>query len=65
MINPFRINISNKDIDSIYDKVKKFPWDAVPNIDGWDLGTNLSYIKEISKYWIKDFQLEKTGRKDK
>ena len=49
MINPFRINISNKNIDSIYDKVKKFPWDAVPNIDGWNLGTNLSYIKEISK----------------
>ena len=55
MINPFRINIFNKDIDSIYDKVKRFPWDAVPNIDGWDLGTNLSYIKEISKYWVKDF----------
>jgi len=55
MIEPFRINISNQIIENIYDKIKKYPWNEMPNIDGWDHGTNFSYIKEISKYWVEDF----------
>ena len=55
MIDPFRINISNQIIENIYDKIKKYPWNEMPNIDGWDHGTNFSYIKEISKYWVEDF----------
>ena len=59
MIEPFRVNISNEIIEKIYDKVKKYPWDEMPNVDGWDHGTNFSYIKEISKYWVKDFNWKK------
>ena len=55
MIESFRINISNQIIENIYDKIKKYPWNEMPNIDGWDHGTNFSYIKEISKYWVEDF----------
>ena len=55
MIDPFRINISNQIIENIYDKIKKYPWNEMSNIDGWDHGTNFSYIKEISKYWVEDF----------
>jgi len=59
MIEPFRINIPSQIIENIYDKIKKYPWKEMPNIDGWDHGTNLSYIKEISQYWIKDFNWKK------
>jgi pimeloyl-ACP methyl ester carboxylesterase len=55
MIVPFRVNISNQAIESIYNKIKKYPWNEMPSIDGWDHGTNFSYIKEISKYWAEDF----------
>jgi len=55
MIEPFRINISNQTIENIYDKIKKYPWNEMPDINGWDHGTNFSYIKEISKYWVEDF----------
>jgi len=55
MIVPFRINVSNQVIESIYDKIKKYPWNEMPNIAGWDHGSNFSYIKEISKYWVEDF----------
>jgi len=63
MIKPFRINISNKIIENIYDKIKKYPWNEMPNIDGWEHGTNFSYIKEISKYWVKNFNWKKHEKK--
>jgi len=55
MVKPFKVNISEKTIEDIYNKVKKYPWTKMPNINGWDHGTNFSYIKEISKYWVDDF----------
>jgi microsomal epoxide hydrolase len=59
MVKPFKVNISNEIIESIYYKIKKYPWNEMPNVDGWDYGTNLTYIKEISKYWVKDFNWKK------
>ena len=53
MIEPFRINISNQTIENIYDKIKKYPWNEMPDINGWDHGTNFSYIKEISKQKLR------------
>ena len=55
MIEPFRINISNQIIENIYEKIKKYPWDKMTEINGWEHGTNFSYIKAISKYWVEDF----------
>ena len=59
MIKPFRVNISDKIINNIYGKVKKYPWNKMPNIDSWKYGTNFSYIKEISKYWVKNYKWKK------
>jgi len=59
MIKPFKINISDQDIKEIYKKVKNYPWHEMPNDGGWEYGTNLNYMKEISKYWVKDFNWRK------
>ena len=55
MVKPFKVDISDQIIKNIYDKVKKYPWHDMPKIDGWEHGTNIDYIKEISNYWVKDF----------
>ena len=31
----------------------------MPNDGGWEYGTNLDYMKEISKYWINEFDWRK------
>ena len=31
----------------------------MPDDGGWEYGTNLDYLKEISNYWIKDFDWRK------
>jgi pimeloyl-ACP methyl ester carboxylesterase len=59
MIKPFKIEITNQELEKIYDKVKKYPWHEMPNDGGWEYGTNLDYMKEISNYWVKDFNWRK------
>ena len=59
MINPFKVNISNQVLDSIYAKVKKYPWHEMPDDGGWKYGTNLDYMKEITNYWVSDFDWRK------
>jgi len=59
MVKPFKVNIPEKVIKDIYDKVKKYPWHEMPNDGGWEYGTNLNYMKEITKHWISEFDWRK------
>ena len=59
MIKPFKINTSDKELEEIYTKVKNYPWHEMPDDGGWKYGTNLQYMKEISNYWVKDFDWRK------
>ena len=63
MIRPFKINISNKIIEDINTKVSNYSWHEMPDDGGWTYGTNLDYMKEISKYWIDKFDWRKTEEK--
>mgnify|MGYP000663348956 CR=1 FL=1 len=62
MVKPFKVNISDQIIKDIYDKVKKYPWHEMPNDGGWKYGANLDYMKEISKYWVSEFDWRKYER---
>ena len=62
MVKPFKVNISDKIINEIYEKVRKYPWHEMPNDGGWEYGTNLDYMKEISKYWVSEFDWRKHER---
>jgi len=59
MIKPFKINIPDKTLEEIYNKVKNYPWHEMPNEGGWKYGSNLDYMKEISSYWVEDFDWRK------
>ena len=59
MIKPFKINIPDKILEEIKTKVKNYPWHEMPNDGGWVYGSNLDYMKDISNYWVKDFNWKK------
>ena len=63
MIKPFKVNISDKELKEIYNKVKNYPWHEMPNDGGWEYGTNLDYLKALSEYWVKDFEWKKHENK--
>ena len=59
MIKPFKIDIPEEKIKEIYEKVKKYSWHEMPNDGGWEYGTNIDYMKEISNYWTQSFNWRK------
>ena len=52
MIKPFIVSVSDSTLEEIYNKIKNYPWKEMPNLDGWEYGSNLNYIKDFSKYWV-------------
>jgi pimeloyl-ACP methyl ester carboxylesterase len=59
MVKPFKLNISEKVIKDIQNKVRKYPWHEMPIDGGWEYGTNLNYMKEIADYWVNKFDWKK------
>jgi pimeloyl-ACP methyl ester carboxylesterase len=59
MIKPFKVNVSDDALKVINNKVKKYPWHEMPKDGGWEYGTNLNYMKEISDYWVNKFDWKK------
>ena len=59
MIKEFNISFTEKEISSIYQKIKEYPWSSISNLDGWDHGTNKTYLKELCDHWISNFDWRK------
>ena len=59
MVKPFKVNIPDQVIRDINNKVRKYPWHEMPIEGGWEYGTNLNYMKEISDYWVNKFDWKK------
>ena len=47
MIRDFNINFNEKEISSIYQKIKDYPWNSIQDLEGWEHGTNKAYLKEF------------------
>jgi len=59
MITDFNINFTEKEISPIYQKIKDYPWNSIPDLEGWEHGTNKTYLKELCDYWISEFDWQK------
>ena len=62
MIKKYKISVPKSTLNEIYKKVRNFPWSAAQNMNGWEYGTNLNYLKNISKYWITKYNWKKFER---
>ena len=40
MITDFNVNFTEKEISPIYQKIKDYPWNSIPDLEGWEHGTN-------------------------
>ena len=63
MIKKFSINISDKKLKRINQKILDYPWNVMPNLHGWKHGTNKSYLKKLCNYWVKKFNWKRFEKK--
>ena len=54
-INPYMIQISNDDLEDLKRRLLSTRWPEKETVEDWSQGIPLSYIKEISDYWINEY----------
>ena len=58
-ITPFRIAVSQADLDDLADRLARTRWPRTPAGDDWSRGVPLGYLKELSSYWADRFDSRK------
>jgi microsomal epoxide hydrolase len=59
----FQINIPASEVSDLQRRLKRTRWpDELKNI-GWEYGTNLSYLKELTDYWQRGYDWRAQERK--
>ncbi len=59
MIQPFSINIPQQALDDLKLRLKLTRWTDEIIDSGWTYGANLSYMKELTDYWLHKFDWRK------
>ena len=59
MITPFLANISEEILDDLKNRIKNTRWPDEINNSSWSYGTNLSFTKKLSNYWLNSFDWRK------
>ncbi len=54
-VRPFRIEVPQAVIDDLRDRLTRTRWTDEVEDAGWDYGTNLGYLKELTDYWRDEF----------
>ena len=55
MIKEFQINIDDSQIELLHKKIELTRWPDEINNEYWSHGTSMSFLKDLSEYWINDF----------
>ncbi len=54
-IQPFTIHVSDEVLEDLRDRLARTRWPSEIPDSGWDYGSNLAYVKELSEYWRTEF----------
>ena len=55
ILKTFKIDVRQRDLNFIYKKVSEYPWHEMPSDGGWQFGANIDFMKDLCKYWVKQF----------
>jgi pimeloyl-ACP methyl ester carboxylesterase len=62
MIKPYLVNVHQETLDDLNLRIKSTRWPDEMDNSGWNYGSNLSYMKELSNYWLNDFSWRKVEK---
>ena len=63
MINEFLINVPDEQISDLYNRIKHTRWPDEINDQYWSHGTKKSFLKDLSKYWVDEFNWKDQEKK--
>ena len=55
ILKTFKIDVCQRDLNFIFKKVSEYPWHEMPSDGGWQFGANIDFMKDLCKYWVKQF----------
>ena len=59
IIRPFHIDVPQADLDDLKERLSRTRWTEEVEDAGWDYGTSLGYLKELTDYWRDRFDWRK------
>jgi epoxide hydrolase len=54
-INPFRIAVSDADLDDLRSRLARTRWPEAECVDDWSQGIPLDYTRELADYWANEY----------
>jgi pimeloyl-ACP methyl ester carboxylesterase len=58
-VNPFEINILQSALDDLRERLIRTRWPDEADGAGWNMGTNLGYMKKLADYWQHQYDWRK------
>ncbi len=52
---PFRIDVSDSEIDDLRGRLRSTRWPEAQTVDDWSQGTPLVYARELCRYWLEEY----------
>jgi pimeloyl-ACP methyl ester carboxylesterase len=54
-IRPFRIAITQADLEDLQSRLARTRWPAQPRVDDWSRGVPVGYLRQLAGYWATGF----------
>ena len=62
MIQKFKVSIPQSELEDLDKRIENVRLPDVLKNSGWKYGTSISYLKELSSYWLKEFDWRTTEK---
>jgi len=62
-MKPFEIHVDEKILIDLRSRLKNTRWPDEPENTGWNMGTNLQYMKNLCAYWVEKYDWRKAESK--
>jgi pimeloyl-ACP methyl ester carboxylesterase len=59
----FHIDIPESSLNDLQDRLRHTRWPDELSNSGWDYGTNLAYVRELTQYWQNDYNWRNNERR--
>jgi pimeloyl-ACP methyl ester carboxylesterase len=54
-VTPFEIAIDDAVLADIVERVRRYPWDTLPDAGAWSAGTDIGFLRHLTQYWLEQY----------